>query len=1030
MAGVSDTVVPNQWWDEEISPDILEEDWKDGMLNYHIFDFIHQTAGTIRLQGPAKMLRWAGNYVLHGYEQVDTSATNFLCALYALEISLAPIYEAYNKQPPDFRRMHGIYTGPVYAKLALPKFYELCSTTLGIQSPGNISVDPSALPAHREYAKARVNQDLMEVMEQAWNNYFASDQLSDTAMRLILDILCDEDGLRIGLGMMIYLRESLNEEVYTVSVQEHDSSYHHGIAWVINDSMEMRSANGISHWSGTALSVQGPDIQTNISTIDDNELHIPGSFPRDMELEMPNPGWSDSQIDSSPPAVELDMPSSNSSNSPANTFPSTPKYTDSSYTVPNTLDISDDSHLTCKRNISEVDDNATSESTQKRHKVMPETGNKRITRRVVPPASDVMELDFEAQPQAFVFGQQVPLPPLVESQHLRPLFNDLKGRVPEGHYELNPYERFDTLLTQRDFTQETQKAMQLSRRSICNAPHWDKVLPWDDMDDITPEELIMYFPNHVMRWPFLAIYVLQAYWDNHFQRTSALINRVRGSSCSKRHNRHAEPLPCMMKVEATLQDINYSLENVDDIYRTPQYKILKLVRQPPKQLTGRLLETVSIKEAAAYVLFPEFLDKPFSKRLLQMGLLPQHERPDSFYLKENAMMFTDGFGKPLTPQIEVDSGHHEASNPGMRFSDASMAETYQVSDIDCTKLNRGHAGEVNVSSGTESQRRPNNEMGDRELKSRPCRRGAKCQDENCKFAHPPGFGIKANDPPREYNKECKFGGKCENQNCQWEHPTGWDPLKNRALNPPPPFAPREQNRACKFGEKCENQKCQWEHPTGWDPLKNRGKTPPPPFEPSQTPCRYGAKCKNKQNCSFTHDDQQGQEKRDQEPQSSNKQAKSQQKLCKFNTKCRNSECTLAHQSPAAPPNTKVKLDQTCNYGNRCTNKKCDRSHPSPSSKAGTGGPGKGKKGDKQGQDGRKDDGGPGKRKKGDQQGQDGRKDDGNNGGPGKGKGGDKQGQNGHKDDENEGKPNPAGKDVPKEAPNKPVKYDDPNEEEL
>jgi hypothetical protein len=74
-----------------------------------------------------------------------------------------------------------------------------------------------------------------------------------------------------------------------------------------------------------------------------------------------------------------------------------------------------------------------------------------------------------------------------------------------------------------------QRGLLLSRKPIGNAPPWTKDLPWDDMDGITLEEFIVYFPNHVARWPGLALWLRHQSWDRLFYRTVRLINLARGS---------------------------------------------------------------------------------------------------------------------------------------------------------------------------------------------------------------------------------------------------------------------------------------------------------------------------------------------------------------------------------------------------------------------------------------------------------------------------------------------------------------------
>jgi hypothetical protein len=52
-------------------------------------------------------------------------------------------------------------------------------------------------------------------------------------------------------------------------------------------------------------------------------------------------------------------------------------------------------------------------------------------------------------------------------------------------------------------------------------------------------------------------------------------------------------------------------------------------------------------------------------------------------------------------------------------------------------------------------------------------------------------------------------------------------------------------------------------------------------------------------------------------------------MCKFNLRCTNPDCGFVHQSPAAPPNAPVDMNDTCDFGAACKNKKCAGKHPSP-----------------------------------------------------------------------------------------------------
>lgn len=55
-------------------------------------------------------------------------------------------------------------------------------------------------------------------------------------------------------------------------------------------------------------------------------------------------------------------------------------------------------------------------------------------------------------------------------------------------------------------------------------------------------------------------------------------------------------------------------------------------------------------------------------------------------------------------------------------------------------------------------------------------------------------------------------------------------------------------------------------------------------------------------------------------------------VCRYNLRCTNKDCKLAHQSPAAPPGATVDVSDVCTFGAACKNYKCVGRHPSPATK--------------------------------------------------------------------------------------------------
>ena len=54
-------------------------------------------------------------------------------------------------------------------------------------------------------------------------------------------------------------------------------------------------------------------------------------------------------------------------------------------------------------------------------------------------------------------------------------------------------------------------------------------------------------------------------------------------------------------------------------------------------------------------------------------------------------------------------------------------------------------------------------------------------------------------------------------------------------------------------------------------------------------------------------------------------------ICRGNLFCTNAECLFVHQSPVAPPGTRVNMDIDCEAGAACKDRACTSKHPSPAS---------------------------------------------------------------------------------------------------
>lgn len=113
----------------------------------------------------------------------------------------------------------------------------------------------------------------------------------------------------------------------------------------------------------------------------------------------------------------------------------------------------------------------------------------------------------------------------------------------------------------------------------------------------------------------------------------------------------------------------------------------------------------------------------------------------------------------------------------------------------------------------------------------PCKKGAKCINANCFFAHP-----LEREQPKLIYVLCKYGAQCRRASCSFLHP--------------------EQNDQREFVKRYDEKKCKWRSncPEKDGECKLDGHNEEPPR------CRFGAACRNKdreQNpCLWAHEQKQ------------------------------------------------------------------------------------------------------------------------------------------------------------------------------
>jgi hypothetical protein len=487
---------------------------------------------------------------------------------------------------------------------------------------------------------------------------------------------------------------------------------------------------------------------------------------------------------------------------------------------------------------------------------------------------DLMDISV-VSPTPTIPGPTLP-GPLQRQQWL--LWQDVSGEVPEEQFEVRDSEMQDHYVFAEDWVKETEHAKTLCMSNISNAPRVAMELPWDELEDITLLELIVYFPNHVTRWPVLALMLRASGWDKLFTRVALLINRSRMARYSQRPYLHAEPLQCMMKAELGIKELEptYRMAEHDTKWKhviSRDWMIMNRKRRP-QRLKNQDLEVISVEDAAGWVLYTgDIAHCQFTRRLAQQGFIELDHQPYD-------ITYTQWFNRP--PPVS----HRPASASAPRQSSTS------------SRRDAGNGEETDT--GYQADDEPNSPFG-----------------------------------PAPGQRTCKFGRKCKRkgQGCKFGHPE--DELRPRAHPASPPTTFQSSNPDCLQGLTCTNPSCKFAHPAEPQyasdrmeeededlyragvasspepviPSKTRGQkraTGPPlpkvrdfttPKEPSGNPARG--------------------------------ERSSQPGICKFDKECTRTTCIFAHHGPVTPPYITLDPNEKCNEDRRCKNKRCNKSHSSP-----------------------------------------------------------------------------------------------------
>ncbi|KAF2109884.1 hypothetical protein BDV96DRAFT_227733 [Lophiotrema nucula] len=458
---------------------------------------------------------------------------------------------------------------------------------------------------------------------------------------------------------------------------------------------------------------------------------------------------------------------------------------------------------------------------------------------------------------------------LTQSQEQR-LYIDVLGSEPPGHSPMDDIDVYNTPLHPNHFQAEAARATGLSKKSILNAPPANTMLPFEEMMDATLEEFIIYFPNHVLRWPGLALGLRHSGWDRLFHRVARMINIARGSHGYDRDHKQAEPAVCMLKVQAAIQEIEerYLLNDHDSVWG-PQLSLETVrlyINRLPKHFSADTARTVTLAEAGEYVGAHEFQGRPFSKRVKAAVVAKQAANGT--------------FDKPVLPKVRTEQQRSASEAIAAQI----FGRMFSVSSQGSMDWNQGQNSEYQDSY-------------------RP-QYGHQTHDHG------------ANDSGSEYRTSHQPRDRSDASNNTWDPSQfGSSPIfqqssartetsdnGNLADNESEQATPKRDfsSMPCKFGRKCK---------------KFRQGTCPFFHEPAQTP----------QPRQQNEDPTQGW------PDSGDAVPKKQDGLCKLDLQCSKPNCTFAHHSPEGDPSVELNLDQTCKFGVKCRHGNCNRSHPSPAS---------------------------------------------------------------------------------------------------
>lgn len=423
-----------------------------------------------------------------------------------------------------------------------------------------------------------------------------------------------------------------------------------------------------------------------------------------------------------------------------------------------------------------------------------------------------------------------------------------------------------------DLDRELQRAYKLSLKPIKDAPPSTLDLPWDKISNhATIEEMLVYFPNHVARWPGLAVALRWTNWERLFYRAARIINLARGThQRPNREDLHTEVLPLQIKVERAIRELSpdYNLWDYDHVSIEPHIKDYLHTR--PQKHNQRVNIICTLEEAASYMTgineFQEY--SPFSQMMKQYH--PLARRPALSPVVPNV---PDGLGNlHAYYQYRAETGESftgwPAPEPEPPFD---MCWNVPCDDLDCRKTHQNSHEYQSWLRGTN---------GPSEPASRNPSNGSASQ------YHATSDLFEENDNYEDGRiMECPEKAGCSNSSCGYGHRGPWTGTGVHL----------SFDMWCRDDVRCTTQTCANAHKS-WAHLEN-GKGPAGNINATngdvhqakwQIPCTANP-C-NKANCWFGHRGPRTkanvQPNFDMEPR------------CSYDLGCKSPKCNKAHSSPA------------------------------------------------------------------------------------------------------------------------------------